>query len=919
MSPALTCAARSTRCAIRSSSVRQSGRRTARSHLGGTPFFDAFRHVVETGETWAADAIEFTVPAAGGGKRQGVINIQVARSGDGFFATFQDLSERERERRERDHLAQALEQTVDGVVTLDPDGIVTYANPAFLEMVGRSHDEVVGSAAEAIAMSSFGPDAVASLQEAAIAGLPSRIATTHPGPDGTARHLEVTVTPVRARDGTPTGFVIGIRDVTVQHEAERRLDRRRALDRAVAEVDRSLLRLDDPGSVALAACRAMVDTGEVAIAWMGLLDPESGRVVSIVSHGDTGFLDAAGITSSVPDLDRGAAGEAIRASAPVVVGEIGASLLSATCREAADRFGLRSLAAVPLRHGDTTQGVFVVFGARPDAFGPDEVAVLEKLAADVATALTAIEQSDQRRALEVALVGSEQRFREALADVTIAAVMLDTSFRIQFANRHFLELVGWEEADVIGHDWHDRFTPPRRRATERAADAAALRLGSVPPYRRGPVLTRAGDTREIGWSSALLRDATGAIVGIASLGNDVTERVQARAALAASEARLRTAFESMLEGVSILSAIRDANGQIVDFRLDYSNPAIGVISGVPAAYQTGHTLLELFPAHRENGLFDAYVRVVETGVPFDSGVVRYVDPDAAGGPHDQTLEHRAARMGDGYVLSVLDITQRKAAEDEILRLNEELEARVLERTASLEAANKELGTFSYSVSHDLKSPLRAITGFAEILQRRYGGQLDAKGRHYLDNIVEGGRHMGVLIDELLEYSRPDPAPVGAVPVPLGPILERLRTTFADRIRAGGGMLAVAEPLAVPVADPTLIEQVLTNLLDNALIYRRDGVAPLVTVSAVRHGDRVTVAVADNGIGIASEHQEQIFEPFVRLHAPEAYPGTGIGLATVRKAARRMGSEVTVISVPGEGSIFALELSAAAPPAARVAV
>ena len=375
--------------------------------------------------------------------------------------------------------------------------------------------------------------------EAASAGLPSRIETSHPGPDGAARHLEITATPLGDPDEAPTGFVVGVRDVTVQHEAERRLERLRALGQVVAEVDRRLLRLDDPASIALAACRAIVDARAVSLAWAGLLEPGSGRVVSIVSHGDTGFMEAVGIISSLPNHDRGPAGEAIRTSASVVVGEIGDSSLTAHCREAAERFGLRSLAAIPLRHGETTHGVFVVFASEPDAFGPDEVSVLEQLAADVAVALSSIEQSEQRRALELALVGSEQRFREALADVTIAAVMLDTSFRIQFANRQFLDLVGWEEADVVGRDWHDRFTPPGRRATERAADAAALGHGSVLPYHRGPLVTRAGTTKEMGWSSTFLRDATGAIVGIASLGSDVTERVEARAALAASESRLQ--------------------------------------------------------------------------------------------------------------------------------------------------------------------------------------------------------------------------------------------------------------------------------------------------------------------------------------------------------------------------------------------
>jgi PAS domain S-box-containing protein len=282
--------------------------------------------------------------------------------------------------------------------------------------------------------------------------------------------------------------------------------------------------------------------------------------------------------------------------------------------------------------------------------------------------LTAVEKAERHRAVEEALARSERRFREALSEVSLAAMMLDSRGTVLFANRLLLELTGWEESEVVGNDWFARFSPPEDRTRAFADYQEALARGSIVPQWRERLLTRAGGTREIEWSSAFLRDDAGSIVGIAGLGLDITERAQTQEALEASEERLRTALDTMLEGVGVQVAVRDDRGRIVDFRIAYANAAIGSISGVVPAEQVGHTILELFPAHRENGLFDAYVRVVETGVPFESGSFRYVDPDAAGGPRDHVLEHRAAKLGDGYVLSVRDISARHRAERETRRL-----------------------------------------------------------------------------------------------------------------------------------------------------------------------------------------------------------------------------------------------------------
>jgi PAS domain S-box-containing protein len=260
------------------------------------------------------------------------------------------------------------------------------------------------------------------------------------------------------------------------------------------------------------------------------------------------------------------------------------------------------------------------------------------------------------------------------------------------------------------------------------------------------------------------------------------------------------------------------------------------------------------------------------------------------------------------LLSILE--DQKAAEAEIQKLNTELEQRVRVRTAELEAANKELESFSYSVSHDLRAPLRAISGFAQILARRHRDSLNEEGRHYLNNVVAASERMGVLIEDLLHYSRTGRGGVRAVPVALSPIVRQLRTTFSERIAASGAQFEVVEPLATPLGDATLIGQILTNLLDNALIYRRAGVTPRITLSARHEDGKVVLRVSDNGIGIAPAYHEKIFQVFQRLHSEEEYPGTGIGLSIVYKAVRMMEGEIGIESTPGAGSTFSVRLPAA---------
>lgn len=268
------------------------------------------------------------------------------------------------------------------------------------------------------------------------------------------------------------------------------------------------------------------------------------------------------------------------------------------------------------------------------------------------------------------------------------------------------------------------------------------------------------------------------------------------------------------------------------------------------------------------------------------------------------------------LLATVYVTARRATAriagllQDVRGLNAGLERRVDERTRQLSEANEELEAFSYTVSHDLRAPLRGLQGFAQAVEEDYADRLDDEGRDYLRRIMAAARRMEGLIQDLLAYGRLSREDIALRPVNLQLALDEALAQLAAEIDHARAAMEVAQPLPTVRAHPTVLVQVVANLLGNALKFVAPGKPARVRVWSSTGEGRVRAFVQDHGIGIEPAHRERIFRVFERLHGQEAYPGTGVGLAIVRKGCERMGGTCGVESRPGEGSTFWFELEAA---------
>jgi len=499
---------------------------------------------------------------------------------------------------------------------------------------------------------------------------------------------------------------------------------------------------------------------------------------------------------------------------------------------------------------------------------------------------------DARQAAEDALRDSEQRLDLAMAAAEMGLWDWDLERQSIIHDARWAAQLGYTLAEInpLPRSWSALVHPEDLPAVQARLDAH-LR-GETDCYVSEHRLCAKDDSWR--WVQACGRVVARAPDGTArrliGLQRDISARVRADEALRASETQLRTLIENVPDHVAVAA---------LDGTVTYVN-RLGPVGA--RADIVGRPCDELVPPAERARVRQLFERVVRSG---EMQTIEMRGQTADGGAmwHGARL---VPLLRDGAVHSVTiitsEITSQYEREDSLRRFNVELEARVNERTAELQASLRELEAFSYSVSHDLRAPLRAIDGFSQALAEDYAPRLDAQGLDYLARVRHAAQRMGELIDDLLGLAGVVRKDLRRAPLAISRVACEVTEELARADPARHVTLRIADGLEA-IADPVLLRAALTNLFGNAWKFTRKRADACIEFGLDARGGERVFYVRDNGIGFDMAYASKLFRPFQRLHDADQFEGTGIGLATVQRIINRHGGWIWAESIAGSGATF----------------
>lgn len=513
-----------------------------------------------------------------------------------------------------------------------------------------------------------------------------------------------------------------------------------------------------------------------------------------------------------------------------------------------------------------------------------------------------LEEKNHELAMANSLLEYQLNLTRNITDTAAAGIFVcDEQGRVSFMNAHAERTFGWSFDEMKGQPLVGRLQPEGGRAVSAASSTLAAREHDDVCWRKD------GRPVPVAWARAPIA-VEGRQVGSVLTLHDLSDIKRAAAALRETERFARETLDSLSSQVAIL----DEAGVVVG-----ANKAWRLFDAQARPFG-GANLLALCDRAASEG--DEAARRCAYGVrSVLAGEVDALKMECpiAGPEGERWFIVRMTRFrGDGglrVVVACDDVTERKRAEQEVLALNESLEQRVHQRTRELESTNRELAavnqgleSFSYSVSHDLRAPLRAVDGYAELLIEKYAPGWPEEAKRYLDLVRGSAQRMAALIEDLLRFARTAQQPLELRPVDLGQLVAQCLAEFGGEIAERDIDVAV-DALPRLDADEGLLRQVFLNLLGNAIKYTRHRERAVIRVGCRVNADEYVVHVKDNGAGFDMKYAGRLFGVFQRLHRQDEFEGTGVGLAIVQRIVQRHGGRVWAEAAPGQGAAFYLAL------------
>jgi PAS domain S-box-containing protein len=509
-----------------------------------------------------------------------------------------------------------------------------------------------------------------------------------------------------------------------------------------------------------------------------------------------------------------------------------------------------------------------------------------------------VQDITERKEAEEATRQREEQFRTIFDRSTVGYSLTLPDGRLLRVNTAFAAMLGYSVDELVTMGFA-QITYPEDVAESREVIRCLMANEQDSFHFEKRYLHKDG---HIVWAlvgTTLLRDNAGIPIYFITSIQDITDHKEAEQALRFSEEQ----FRSLYENASIGMYRTTPCGKIV-----MANPALMRMLGYDSFDELANRDLasEGYEPTYERRQFqeaierEGKVHGLEAAWKRRDGSTVYVRESAR-------LVRDASGQAAYYEGTVEDVTEREQAEEAIRRLNAELEQRVHERTAELEVANRELESFAYSISHDLRAPLRHMNGFSGLLTEAYGEQLDAQGRRYLERIRAASQEMSDLIDALLSLSRVTRQDLTRRPVDLSELAREVAANVQAQASGRRAEIVISDEMHGE-GDANLLRLVLQNLLSNAWKFTSTRPAARIEVGQVEHDGQCIYYVRDNGVGFDMAYAGKLFAPFQRLHTIEQFPGTGIGLATVQRIVRRHGGRVWTEAVVDQGATFFFTLA-----------